>query len=191
MTAQTTTERSNRFQPLLARCFLCYQKALYKQCSLGLSPVEICAALSALCPRLLFFLRFLLVRARAWWRFPASQAESFTLLSAIGIVFILSGLTRDESVISRRGSGKESFCRAHSSEWPRQTPFGDKQSFFKVKRLGHPSFLYTGAKQHLLELGDDEAGAGMCGLESHRRHAQGFSLACLLLQVKIYYRCAD
>ena len=34
-------------------------------------------------------------------------------------------------------------------------------------------------------------GAGGVGLESHRRHLQGFSLACLLLQVKIYHRFAD
>ena len=73
-------------------------------------------------------------------------------------------------------------------------PFDEKLSnycpFGSSTDWNHCPF-YTDQNTIFLNWAGMRPGLGWVGLASHRRHSQGFSLACLLLSVKIYYRCAN
>ena len=78
-----------------------------------------------------------------------------------------------------------------SSEWPRQTPFGDEKSFFKVKRLGHPSFLYTGIQNafnealRLAALEEEEEEVFITRGNGRCKHNYGELKECLLILAEL------
>ena len=70
-------------------------------------------------------------------------------------------------------------------------PFGEKQSFLVSEQTGASVLFTLVQNKAFLNCAMMRRGLGWVGLASHRRHSQGFSLACLQLQVKVYYKCED